>query len=1044
MFPWRKDQKRSLWRNILPKAVRKKDEYRNQKGRSKLPIQSKKEEEKGKIILIFLLLAFSLYSGSLQIPTFVIPFETSPLSVIIALCLASTIAFVVLKNKNDKELLERLKISIALFVGIYSVTMLFLSRFLIIPVIDSFNPIFFPIILLGLVPVIFILLIRIKSEKFDFLTDQEIDMIDDRSLVYRIKNKFLAISAIGISNFSNEEHSKKQKSRENSFHNEKYFYYQPFLTPILKDNIKSSFEIQVISNRVKVLFYIFSRSKNKEKAIITSYLNSQKILGAISAQFPSKKINNLSGSQIQRIFYQKKLSDLQIEITNDKILKIVEGSNKPVFASIVQIKGKPYMIKPGEFFQIDKIINNALKLNFDVNYIVKFEKQNLKKKSIELTNFYKNKGKHTIKDLIEEEKKELEIRELKDGFRYGSAKTSIYIVIKSQDPDKLNLDSKRLEYVAKNVFCKQFEDISIEPLKGNKLKKGYLNSLLKQGLKDTFSMSTPKLEAFIQIPSQAFPGLTRQNVSNFELPKEELSANPIKIAHAMWENKPIMEVGINPDDLCKHGVIIGHTGFGKTSLVKIILKELDEKAPEIGYIVFDWKGEYNIKKDNVMLLRPGSIDFPVMINMFDPQGSDPEEHSLKIFSTIKEVLASLFSDHDFSAQMERVCRVAVFNTVIDVKLRNEGLNGFYKALKNCGKEYHNLPMIENSIQAIINRFEKFKVGTVGRIFNVSKTNLDFQQILNSKIIVDFSFLLRNGGTKEDVVLIINLFLKYIFDEALKNGLTDSLRHLIIMEEAQYYFPEIYSRRKASETTPGEDIVLIQRSLGEGVICVSTRPNISGNILANSETKIFFKTPLDSSKVAKFLTLDEDQEKELKELEPQQAITVLPGNSFPFKIKIPNLENLETIKLDVLESSEPSFSKEQKFTESQRSVFCFYCPLGNLRDIYCKKSLKKAQELMKNLDEHIDMEKSVIDLGRNEEVVFAKFVDVAGAEHTGFCLFSKFLDKMTQENVIQLSNEEKIYYALRFSEYANRIEKIVESASNFIELNRESQEPRPEG
>jgi hypothetical protein len=69
--------------------------------------------------------------------------------------------------------------------------------------------------------------------------------------------------------------------------------------------------------------------------------------------------------------------------------------------------------------------------------------------------------------------------------------------------------------------------------------------------------------------------------------------------------------------------------------------------------------------------------------------------------------------------------------------------------------------------------------------------------------------------------------------------------------------------------------MLQWATGQGVIVVSTRPNISTNILANTSTKITFRLPYDSAVGGRFMSIDEEQEQYLRTLKRGRALILMP-------------------------------------------------------------------------------------------------------------------------------------------------------------------------
>jgi len=227
-----------------------------------------------------------------------------------------------------------------------------------------------------------------------------------------------------------------------------------------------------------------------------------------------------------------------------------------------------------------------------------------------------------------------------------------------------------------------------------------------------------------------------------------------------------------------------------------------------------------------------------------------------------------------------VCKEVIRKVVANPKLRS--LESFTQELKNFAKENMSKNRtIVMTVTALMNRFDKFRHGVLKKVLDVKKSNINFDNLMEKKVIIDLSFLLAAGGAKEDVRLLMNLILKYVIDKALKRGITDDLKHIVIIEDSQLLVPSIF--REVPETSLVEDIPLLLRGVGESLITIATRPEISSDIIANSAVKITFKSPYDSQKIAKYQNLSEDQEKYLRVMPKREAIVTFPNFQFPFRI-----------------------------------------------------------------------------------------------------------------------------------------------------------------
>ncbi len=179
--------------------------------------------------------------------------------------------------------------------------------------------------------------------------------------------------------------------------------------------------------------------------------------------------------------------------------------------------------------------------------------------------------------------------------------------------------------------------------------------------------------------------------------------------------------------------------------------------------------------------------------------------------------------------------------------------------------------------ALLNRLEILSGEPLGSILKGGAEALKISTLLDKRVVFDMRHIARIGGM-DAVRILYNLVAKKIFDNAMKRGIRPGLHHVVVLEEASNLVPESYTRHSAADITTGESMVMLQRATGQGVIVVSTRPNISSNILANTATKITFRLPYDSSIGSKYMALNAEQEEYLKSLKCGRALIHVPSSS----------------------------------------------------------------------------------------------------------------------------------------------------------------------
>jgi hypothetical protein len=207
--------------------------------------------------------------------------------------------------------------------------------------------------------------------------------------------------------------------------------------------------------------------------------------------------------------------------------------------------------------------------------------------------------------------------------------------------------------------------------------------------------------------------------------------------------------------------------------------------------------------------------------------------------------------------------------------------------------------------ALLNRLQILFQEPLSEILRGGSDAIDISSLLDKRIILDLSYVARVGGM-DSARILYNLIAKRIFEGAMKRGIVSGLHHIVVLEEANNLVPESYSKHSSADVTTGESMVLLQRATGQGVIVVSTRPNISSNILANTATKIVFRLPYDSQVGGRFLSLNEEQETYLRSIKCGRAL-----------VSIPNTETFEIATKLFIEK--PAFDTVNQKTEGESEV-----------------------------------------------------------------------------------------------------------------------------
>ena len=386
-------------------------------------------------------------------------------------------------------------------------------------------------------------------------------------------------------------------------------------------------------------------------------------------------------------------------------------------------------------------------------------------------------------------------------------------------------------------------------------------------------MHVSKLVSFVNTPVRNLPIIGPETSPVFQIPSRESLGRDIVIGDTIFDGRPFSSAGLEIEWLREHVAVLGATGTGKTTLVKHLVAQISEKS-DIPWWIFDMKGsEYaglmRHNESGITILRPG-LDSSFVINLIDSKAGSAEGSAYSTFIMLKELLKERGDSSELSPAMERLLRESVMELADSL----EENNSVQSLADRITKLASNDRIGHMTRDALLNRLQILFQEPLGDILRGGADAIDISSLLSKRIILDLSYVARIGGM-DSARILYNLIAKRIFEGAMKRGIVSGLHHIVVLEEANNLVPESYSKHSSADVTTGESMVLLQRATGQGVIVVSTRPNISSNILANTATKVVFRLPYDSQIGGKFLSLNEEQEIYLRSMKCGRALVSIP-------------------------------------------------------------------------------------------------------------------------------------------------------------------------
>ena len=173
--------------------------------------------------------------------------------------------------------------------------------------------------------------------------------------------------------------------------------------------------------------------------------------------------------------------------------------------------------------------------------------------------------------------------------------------------------------------------------------------------------------------------IAEQDIIELDTPSRYKSRKgTIKIGKIMKKKRKTHKFFLSLKDLERHMFVCGATGTGKTNFLQYFLMNF-KKRYNVPFLLVEFKGEYIFLQDKIkdlLIIRPGEN---FSMNIFNPEGANPEIHAERVFDILKS--GQFLDDHsEFSPQMQKV--LVDILTIMCSNPQLQSWNGFYR---QCGK-----------------------------------------------------------------------------------------------------------------------------------------------------------------------------------------------------------------------------------------------------------------------------------------------------------------------------------------------------------------------
>jgi hypothetical protein len=619
----------------------------------------------------------------------------------------------------------------------------------------------------------------------------------------------------------------------------------------MNENVSMAYEVGVWNGEAFLRIFITGLGKNMEE--VGNILRHE---ATRAEAILISSLNNVELHQLREEELREAVSGiLSLELEGDS-----QVSPKELHTALFLINGEPRVAPSIDSSQIGTFISTSLRQGYNVSLTCVFSKAKPGREQRKLEGQWKTirekekKNEDSLADHSEKKKLLRDYEEIQGNT--GWFDSSVSFAIRTDSPEQLSNIQEGLSGVIHSIWGGE----GTIKLKHRTIRKSVAYKLLLRRHIASQRIHVSRLAAFLNTPVQQLPVIAASPVPVFSIPSKEIVSNELVIAKAVFGGRRINDVGLKPEWLREHVAVLGATGTGKTTLVKRLIAELSTKS-SVPWWIFDVKGsEYldllKLCDDDVLVLKPGA-DSSFVIDFMDPEADSGERHAHTTFAILKELLNERGVSSELSPAMEKLLREAVLE-VAHASDSDNSIQALIHAVSNlAGKDRTGIMTRD----ALLNRLEVLSREPLGTILSGGNEAVKISNLMDRRVILDLQHVARTGGM-ESARLLYNLIAKRIFDYALHRGIKPGLHHLVVLEEASNLVPESYTRHTAADITTGESMVMLQRATGQGVIVISTRPNVSSNILANTATKITFRLTYDSPTGARFMSLDEEQERYL--------------------------------------------------------------------------------------------------------------------------------------------------------------------------------------
>jgi len=379
----------------------------------------------------------------------------------------------------------------------------------------------------------------------------------------------------------------------------------------------------------------------------------------------------------------------------------------------------------------------------------------------------------------------------------------------------------------------------------------------------------------------------------------------LRLGDVVFPNLVPSPFGLERGELIQHVGIFGRSGSGKTNTVMGLLRGLLER--DVPFLIFDWKRNYRdllaapwVPEGKVVAVTAGRDLSPLRWNpLRPPPGTGARTWLKKLIEIVAH--AYFLGEGVMYLLQEAIDRCYQKAGVYEGGDRYQTFHDVHAELRKqkvTGRE-------ANWMASTLRALGSLTYGPMAETVCHGQ-GADVGELLQRNVILELDAL-----TDSDKAFLVEALLLYIHHLRLTEPERETLKHVLVVEEAHHVF--LRSKQEVSGGEPITDVILREiRELGEAVVLVDQHPSqIAITALGNTFCTIAMnlKHRADVTTIADACLLEPDQRDHLGRLPVGHAVVKLQDRWMsPFQVRFPKVQIAKGVVTDaVLQDRRAAFA-----------------------------------------------------------------------------------------------------------------------------------------